>query len=77
MVGRACLALGAAMKTIPKIACPHCGEYDSRVTDTRAASVDDEGLVIRRRKCLACGRRFKTYEALLEPDKYPAPYNIL
>ena len=38
--------------------CPYCGELESRVLDSRSV---DEG-VRRRRKCLACGARFTTYE---------------
>lgn len=38
--------------------CPHCGGSESRVIDSR--SVDEE--VRRRRKCVACGARFTTYE---------------
>ena len=38
--------------------CPHCGDPDSRVTDSR-----DNGTEIRRRReCAACGARFTTYE---------------
>ncbi len=38
--------------------CPYCGGAESRVIDSRPG---DEG-VRRRRKCLACGARFTTYE---------------
>lgn len=38
--------------------CPHCGEADSRVIDTRATG---EG-IRRRRECNACNKRFTTYE---------------
>lgn len=38
--------------------CPFCGGIDSRVIDTR----DAEGGIRRRRECVACGRRFTTYE---------------
>lgn len=38
--------------------CPHCGEPDSRVVDTRSAA---DG-IRRRRECSACGKRFTTYE---------------
>lgn len=38
--------------------CPHCGDPDSRVTDSR-----DTGEEIRRRReCTKCGVRFTTYE---------------
>jgi transcriptional repressor NrdR len=40
--------------------CPACGSPDTQVTDTR---LFDDGLEIRRRRrCLACERRFKTLE---------------
>lgn len=44
--------------------CPHCGHFESRVVDSRSS---EEGLAIRRRReCLACGKRFTTYERLEE-----------
>ena len=44
--------------------CPSCSCTDSKVVDSRPA---EEGLAIRRRReCLSCGRRFTTYERLLE-----------
>lgn len=40
--------------------CPGCGHTESKVVDSRAT---DEGHSIRRRReCLACQRRFTTYE---------------
>lgn len=45
--------------------CPHCGEDHDRVIDSRAG---EDGLAIRRRReCVACKRRFTTYERI-EPD---------
>lgn len=42
--------------------CPFCKTPDSRVVDSRAA---EEGATIRRRReCLACGKRFTTYESV-------------
>jgi len=42
------------------VICPYCGRADDRVIDSRAS---DGGLVIRRRReCLACHRRYTTYE---------------
>ena len=44
--------------------CPFCGEDNDKVIDSRAS---DGGLVIRRRRaCLACNRRYTTYERLEE-----------
>lgn len=45
--------------------CPHCGKDHDRVIDSRAG---DDGLAIRRRReCVACKKRFTTYERV-EPD---------
>ena len=42
--------------------CPWCGADDDRVVDSRAA---DTGAAIRRRRhCLACDRRYTTYERI-------------
>ncbi len=42
--------------------CPACGHLESKVIDSRSA---DEGASIRRRReCLACSRRFTTYEVI-------------
>jgi len=46
--------------------CPYCASLESRVLDSRPV---DEG-IRRRRKCLACGARFTTYERA-------QPHNIL
>lgn len=44
--------------------CPWCGKLEDRVVDSREAQ---EGQVTRRRReCLACGRRFTTYERIDE-----------
>lgn len=42
--------------------CPACGSSDTQVTDTRVAEDGQE--IRRRRRCLACDRRFKTVERL-------------
>ncbi len=42
--------------------CPYCGHGDSRVVDTRTTG---EG-IRRRRECLACRKRFTTYEQISE-----------
>jgi len=42
--------------------CPYCGYTESKVVDSRPA---DEGATIRRRReCLACARRFTSYETV-------------
>lgn len=44
--------------------CPFCGENNNKVVDSRLSK---EGNAIRRRrKCLACDRRFTTYEYIEE-----------
>jgi transcriptional repressor NrdR len=42
--------------------CPYCGHDTSRVVDTRATG---DG-IRRRRECLACHKRFTTYEQISE-----------
>lgn len=42
--------------------CPFCGDQESKVVDSRHS---EDGLTIRRRReCLACQRRFTTYEVV-------------
>jgi len=44
------------------VKCPSCGHLEDKVIDSRSAK---EGQAIRRRReCLACRRRFTTYETL-------------
>ncbi|HEX9775003.1 MAG TPA: transcriptional regulator NrdR [Actinomycetota bacterium] len=40
--------------------CPYCKEVDDKVVDSRLA--EDGHAIRRRRECLACGRRFTTFE---------------
>lgn len=40
--------------------CPFCAAVDSKVVDSR----DTESGIRRRRECLACGKRFTTYERI-------------
>lgn len=42
--------------------CPFCGESEDKVVDSRASK--DGGEIRRRRECIACGRRFTTYERI-------------
>ena len=42
--------------------CPSCGQRESRVLDSRP--VDEDSSIKRRRECVACGRRFTTYEVV-------------
>jgi transcriptional repressor NrdR len=44
--------------------CPYCNQTEDRVVDSRTSR---EGRAVRRRReCLACGRRFTTYEYVEE-----------
>jgi transcriptional repressor NrdR len=47
-----------------EVRCPFCSADDDKVVDSRPA--DDFAAVRRRRECLACGRRFTTYERVEE-----------
>jgi transcriptional repressor NrdR len=46
------------------VRCPVCSSLDDKVVDSRLA--DDGAAIRRRRECLACGRRFTTFERLEE-----------
>lgn len=46
------------------VKCPACAGFDDKVIDSRTS--DDGAAIRRRRECLACGRRFTTYERLEE-----------
>jgi transcriptional regulator NrdR family protein len=49
--------------TTPKIACPKCQGYRSRVIATRPLAREDG--VYRRRECLDCRKRFSTAEVVV------------
>jgi transcriptional repressor NrdR len=42
--------------------CPHCGERETRVVDSR--DLDESSTIRRRRECAACTTRFTTYERM-------------
>jgi transcriptional repressor NrdR len=44
------------------VRCPFCSTRDARVIDSR--EIRDGAVIRRRRECVACGRRFTTYEKL-------------
>lgn len=46
--------------------CPFCGRDEDKVIDTRPSRGAES--IRRRRECLACGRRFTTYETVEEPE---------
>lgn len=60
--------------------CPFCGAGDTKVVDSRLAGEGSQ--VRRRRKCLACGERFTTYESpelslprVIKQDGRRAPFD--
>lgn len=65
----------------PIVRCPFCKEDQDRVVDSRSS--DGGRMVRRRRQCLACERRFTTYERIEESlrltvvkkDNSRVPYN--
>jgi transcriptional repressor NrdR len=46
------------------VRCPSCRSNDDKVVDSRLA--EESAAIRRRRECLACGRRFTTYERVEE-----------
>jgi transcriptional repressor NrdR len=44
--------------------CPFCSAVEDKVVDTRPS--DNDQVIRRRRECVACGRRFTTYERVDE-----------
>ncbi len=42
--------------------CPYCGSSDNKVLDSRNS--DESNAIRRRRECLACSKRFTTFEAI-------------
>ena len=42
--------------------CPYCGDQESKVIDSRHS--EDGASIRRRRECLACQKRFTTYETV-------------
>jgi transcriptional repressor NrdR len=44
--------------------CPFCSSIEDKVVDTRPS--DNEQVIRRRRECVACSRRFTTYERIDE-----------
>lgn len=42
--------------------CPFCSDVEDKVVDSRTA--EDGAAIRRRRECLACGRRFTTFERI-------------
>jgi transcriptional repressor NrdR len=50
---------------MPQMKCPYCECQDTRVIDSR--ETDGLDAVRRRRQCVACGKRFTTYERWERP----------
>ncbi len=60
--------------------CIYCGNQESKVLDSR--NCDENNSIRRRRECLACGKRFTTYETVekthilvVKSDKSRQEYN--
>ncbi|MBO7364961.1 MAG: transcriptional repressor NrdR [Lachnospiraceae bacterium] len=60
--------------------CPFCNSDDTKVVDSRPA--DEQNAIRRRRECIACGKRFTTYERLetfpmmvVKKDESREPYD--
>lgn len=51
--------------SVPAMKCPYCSCQDTRVIDSRDAR--DLSFVRRRRQCIACEKRFTTYERIEAP----------
>lgn len=45
-----------------KLRCPACGDYLSRVVDSRVVGDPAAPMIRRRRRCLTCRSRFSTVE---------------
>ena len=61
--------------------CPFCQNTETKVLDSRSA--DESNAIRRRRECLACGKRFTTYETIesapilvVKKDGSRQPFNI-
>lgn len=50
-----------------KLRCPACGEYLSRVVDSRVAGDPAAPVIRRRRQCLTCRSRYATVERVTTP----------
>jgi transcriptional repressor NrdR len=50
--------------SVGAVRCPACSSLDDKVVDSRMA--DDGAAIRRRRECLACGRRYTTFERVEE-----------
>jgi transcriptional repressor NrdR len=53
-----------ASTSVAGVKCPGCGSPDDKVVDSRQS--DDGASIRRRRQCLACNRRYTTFERLEE-----------
>lgn len=62
--------IGSGLRPLecPGMVCPACKSESTRVRDSRPA---EAGTIRRRRRCLACQKRFTTYEVVSE--SLPSP----
>jgi transcriptional repressor NrdR len=64
VAARSSMAAPGPGGSVSDVRCPWCAGLDDKVVDSRLA---DDGVAIRRRReCLACQRRFTTYERVEE-----------
>lgn len=56
------------MHLTAKLVCPHCGDFLSRVVDSRCSTHGDT--IWRRRKCCTCAKKFTTRELVLSLPKH-------
>jgi len=59
---------GGTTRVAPSMRCPFCKKDNDQVIDSRSANVG--ATVRRRRECLACKKRFTTYEKVEEITLY-------
>lgn len=63
--------------TTAKLCCPTCGQFESRVIDSRPTDANEA--IWRRRQCRHCGEKFSTKESIvptIRPTEKVQTYNI-
>jgi transcriptional repressor NrdR len=58
------LSCPGGAKQVKKVRCPHCGNFDDKVIDSRTLANGEA--IRRRRECNGCGFRFTSYERIEE-----------
>lgn len=62
----------ASSTDTPKLRCPFCRGYLSKVVDSRAIGGSRDPVIRRRRVCLECAARFSTHERVLPVSRKTA-----